>query len=235
MLFSLLLLVPTFGLLGGATETYARVSASSHKRQMKSCEETYGNGTVPCGGSDSTWCYNPDLGQTCCHLDGGFCNSGSYCAPVAGYCCPEDVDLSTCARINGFDLPNSGLGHITTPDTSKATSTEVSRTFTVSPFLEPDSTPTPIFTLDSGADNAPGSFTALRTNVVAASSATCHEAPSFTNPVVIQISNTSASPSMRPSTPVSPVIQVSISVERNRSLVSSIIIVLVASAFAIIS
>ncbi|KAI1195240.1 hypothetical protein F5X97DRAFT_249040 [Nemania serpens] len=173
--------------------------------------------------------------QTCCHLDGGFCNSGSYCAPVAGYCCPEDEDLSTCARNNGFDLPNSGLGQITTPGSLMATSTEVSRTFTVSPFLEPDSTPTLIYTLGSEGEGASGPFTALRTEVVAASSATCHEAPSFTNPVVIQISNTSGSPSMQPSKPVSPVIQVSTSVERNRSLTNSIIIVLVASVFAIIS
>ncbi|KAI1163252.1 hypothetical protein F5B18DRAFT_323080 [Nemania serpens] len=235
MLFSVLLLLPTFGLLVQATESYARVSASSRKRQMKSCEDTYGNGTVPCGGSDSTWCYNPSLGQTCCHLDGGFCNSGSYCAPVAGYCCPEDEDLSTCARNNGFDLPNSGLSHITTPDSLLATSTEASRTLTVSPFLEPDSTPTLIYTLGPEAEGASGRFTALRTNFVAASSATCHEGPSFTNPVVVQISNTSASPSMRASKSVSPVIQVSISVKRNRSLTSSIIVVLVATAFAIIS
>jgi hypothetical protein len=33
------------------------------KRQLLSCEQTYGRGSINCGGSGSTFCFNPSLGQ----------------------------------------------------------------------------------------------------------------------------------------------------------------------------
>ncbi|KAI1127710.1 hypothetical protein F5Y10DRAFT_265860 [Nemania abortiva] len=233
MLPSLLLLLPALGLAAQATESYARLSGSSRKRQAQTCGETYGTGSIPCGGQDSTWCFNPDIGQTCCPLDRGFCSSGSYCAPVAGYCCFEGEDLVTCARNAGFDLPPSGIDHITTPDSSIATSTGVSRTFTVSPFLAPDPRPTSPDTADLDAEAAMDPFTAVRTEFVAESSVTCHHAPSFTKPVVVQIANTTAPPPTRPSKSTLPVVQISVAVERNRPILGSIVIGAVVGIFAI--
>ncbi|KAJ9157412.1 hypothetical protein NKR23_g608 [Pleurostoma richardsiae] len=74
------------------------------KRALMSCEETYGTGSVQCGNSNSTMCYNPTLGQTCCE-DSGYCDKGTYCAPVAGYCCLDAEDVETCAQNAGFSLP----------------------------------------------------------------------------------------------------------------------------------
>ena len=34
---------------------------SLRKRQLASCESTYGNGSLNCG--DSTFCFNPSIGQ----------------------------------------------------------------------------------------------------------------------------------------------------------------------------
>ncbi|KAI0101669.1 hypothetical protein GGR51DRAFT_563359 [Nemania sp. FL0031] len=229
---SLLVLLPVLGLPAQATESYAQISGSSRKRQLQTCDETYGNGSIPCGGQDSTWCFNPSIGQTCCPLDRGFCSSGSYCAPVAGYCCFEGEDLVTCARNAGFDLPQSGIA---TPDSSTATSTGISRTFTVSPFLTPDPKPTLSDTADLDAEPAFEPFTAVHTEFVAESSVTCHDAPSFTNPVVVQIANTSAPPPMKPSKPISPVVQVSIAVKKNRPVLTSIVMGAMASILTIAS
>ncbi|KAI1157162.1 hypothetical protein F4825DRAFT_467989 [Nemania diffusa] len=225
MLFSLLFLLPAFGLPAQAAEGYTRFSGLSRKREVMTCDETYGNGSIPCGESESSWCFNPTLGQTCCPLDRGFCSSGSYCAPVAGYCCFEGEDLVTCARNAGFELPHSGIEHNTTPASPTVTSTESSRTFTVSPFLEADPRPT--------QPDTPEPFTAARTEFVAGSSATCHHAPSFTKPVVIQVSNSSTSPAIKPSKSISPLVQVSIAVKKNRPVLGSIVMGAVASVFTI--
>lgn len=42
--------------------------------------------------------------QTCC-ADKGYCDSGEYCAPVAGNCCKTGEDLTSCALRAGFVLP----------------------------------------------------------------------------------------------------------------------------------
>ncbi|KAI0394018.1 hypothetical protein F5Y17DRAFT_277199 [Xylariaceae sp. FL0594] len=124
-----------------STETYHPLSLPTmtapppRRREATpaTCEQTYGNGSVACGGSDSDMCYNPTLGQTCCELDKGFCSGGSYCAPVAGYCCLQSEDLETCARNAGFDLPIPAVtGNTTSGATTSTTSTTLYATPTVS-------------------------------------------------------------------------------------------------------
>ncbi|KAI1493149.1 hypothetical protein F5X96DRAFT_267151 [Biscogniauxia mediterranea] len=46
-----------------AKENYAPVFAAGHKRQLMTCEQTYGAGSMQCGGMDSRFCFNPNLGQ----------------------------------------------------------------------------------------------------------------------------------------------------------------------------
>ncbi|KAK0731204.1 hypothetical protein B0H67DRAFT_63749 [Lasiosphaeris hirsuta] len=75
------------------------------KRQFMSCEETYGQGWIPCGNENSTFCYGPNHGQSCCDVDNGYCDAGTHCAPVAGYCCIDGEDLEICAKNAGFELP----------------------------------------------------------------------------------------------------------------------------------
>ncbi|KAK4042446.1 hypothetical protein C8A01DRAFT_13952 [Parachaetomium inaequale] len=77
-------------------------------RQYMSCEETYGNLWTTCGGGrqNSRSCYSPALGQSCCLVDNNYCDKGTWCAPVVGYCCLDSEDLETCARNAGFELPD---------------------------------------------------------------------------------------------------------------------------------
>ncbi|KAK8049740.1 hypothetical protein PG994_011470 [Apiospora phragmitis] len=90
-----------------AMEKYSPLpNVTLHQRQVTSCEETYGAGAQFCGGDSSRFCFQPNLGQTCCP-DNGYCDKGFYCAPVANYCCAEGEDLETCARNAGFVLPAS--------------------------------------------------------------------------------------------------------------------------------
>jgi hypothetical protein len=85
---------------------------SMRKRQLMTCEQTYGSGSINCGAS--TFCYNPAAGQSCCQVDFGYCDKGSYCAPVAGFCCLENESLQDCARLAGFDLPGTVTQSLTT-------------------------------------------------------------------------------------------------------------------------
>ncbi|KAI0460200.1 hypothetical protein F5B21DRAFT_498802 [Xylaria acuta] len=225
MLHSILLLMPAFGLVAQATESYWPISVPSTKRQLITCEHTYGNGSIPCGGAESTWCFNPGLGQTCCQ-DGGWCDSGSYCAPVKGYCCPEDVDLATCAKNAGFDMPSSATDHITT-----GASTGAFRTFTVTPFLAADPGPTLVNTPNSDVEGMLEPSIEPLAEFAAKSSKTCHGSPAISTPMVIQISNTSASAPIQFPTSVSPVVQVSIAPE-SRALISYIATLAVASLIA---
>ncbi|KAI1409773.1 hypothetical protein F5Y13DRAFT_193033 [Hypoxylon sp. FL1857] len=131
------------GLLASAQEEYARISVMQRKRETVTCEQTYGNGSQPCGGSESTYCFNPSNGQSCCATDSGFCGSGKYCAPVAGYCCLEGEDLATCAQNAGFALPGSisNTSSTDSPDSAAAT-TVTAPALTVVPFLKESSVPT---------------------------------------------------------------------------------------------
>ncbi|KAK4164261.1 hypothetical protein QBC43DRAFT_318457 [Cladorrhinum sp. PSN259] len=71
-----------------------------------SCEETYGEDWEVCGDANSSrFCFNPMMGQSCCAVDNGYCEEGTWCAPVAGYCCLDSEDLETCARNAGFVFP----------------------------------------------------------------------------------------------------------------------------------
>ncbi|KAK4231784.1 hypothetical protein QBC38DRAFT_439797 [Podospora fimiseda] len=74
--------------------------------RFMSCEETYGEDWIVCGGARSSRsCFNPTMGQSCCAVDNGYCEEGTWCAPVAGYCCLDSEDLETCAKNAGFELP----------------------------------------------------------------------------------------------------------------------------------
>ncbi|KAK1834876.1 hypothetical protein QBC39DRAFT_368954 [Podospora conica] len=79
------------------------------RSDLMSCEETYGGGWIPCGDEQSSkFCYSPLLNQSCCATDNGYCDVGTYCAPVAGHCCIDGEDLATCALNAGFQLPGDG-------------------------------------------------------------------------------------------------------------------------------
>ncbi|KAK1769544.1 hypothetical protein QBC33DRAFT_556836 [Phialemonium atrogriseum] len=100
---------PLAALLGAAAATtgHQRTGLASAKRGLMTCEETYGQGWGRCGDETSIFCYNPSLGQSCCPTDFGYCDAGSYCAPVGGYCCVDGENLATCAKNAGFSLPPS--------------------------------------------------------------------------------------------------------------------------------
>ncbi|KAI8954300.1 hypothetical protein F4801DRAFT_575692 [Xylaria longipes] len=226
MLHSTLLLVPVFGLLAQAIESYSPISVRSTKRQLLTCEQSHGNGSIPCGGPKSNLCFNPGLGQTCCQ-DSGWCDSGSYCAPIAGYCCPEDQDPTTCAENAAtFDMSSSAIEHITT-----AASTGAIRTFTVTPFLAAGPRPTPVNTPNSDVEGMLKPSVEPLAEFAAKSSRTCHGLPAISTPMVIQISNTSASAPIQSPTFVSPVVQVSIAAE-SRVLIIYVVAVAVASVIA---
>ncbi|KAI1734237.1 hypothetical protein F4680DRAFT_358205 [Xylaria scruposa] len=213
MLHTILLLVPAFVLATQATESYSPISVPSPKRQLMSCESTYGSGSTPCGGPESTQCYNPSMGQTCCQ-DSGYCDSGSYCAPVAGYCCLNGEDLATCARNAGFDLPSSAVGHMATSTSAKAV-----RTFTVTPFLASNPKPTVVNALSSGAEG------------MMKPSTTCHKLPAISTPMVIQASNTSVSTPISSPKAASSVVQVSIAA-KSRVIIRHVAALAVASIVA---
>ncbi|KAK3335373.1 hypothetical protein B0T19DRAFT_6391 [Cercophora scortea] len=107
------------------------------RNKLKSCEETYGLGSMRCGDESSTFCYNPSIGQTCCKADNSYCSGGKYCAPVAGYCCNNDEDLATCARVAGFELELARL-------------TSTPRSAVVAPIRTALSTPLNATTVDAG-------------------------------------------------------------------------------------
>ncbi|KAK0662063.1 hypothetical protein QBC41DRAFT_307224 [Cercophora samala] len=87
------------------TET---ATAPPQSQQFMSCERTYGLGWETCGDeATSRFCYSPEQGQSCCAVDNGYCEKGTWCAPVAGYCCLDGEDLESCAQNAGFELPGS--------------------------------------------------------------------------------------------------------------------------------
>ncbi|KAI1094943.1 hypothetical protein F5B19DRAFT_442655 [Rostrohypoxylon terebratum] len=139
MLVVSFMLLAWLGLFALAQEkpTHVRVSVV-HKREMITCEEMYGKGSKTCGAPDSTYCFNPSSGQSCCAVDNGFCDAGKYCAPVGGYCCFEGEDLETCAQNAGFTLPAS-ISNLSSVATNTAAGSP-----TVSPFLKGSSVPASI-------------------------------------------------------------------------------------------
>ncbi|KAH7417124.1 hypothetical protein BKA64DRAFT_768911 [Cadophora sp. MPI-SDFR-AT-0126] len=101
-------LAATFANLSLATLTnHSPMKRLQPKRALLTCLETYGGGSVNCGGDDSLFCYDPTLGETCCELDSGYCKAGDFCASVAGFCCTVGEDPETCAARLDFTLPPS--------------------------------------------------------------------------------------------------------------------------------
>ncbi|KAK4129335.1 hypothetical protein N657DRAFT_676975 [Parathielavia appendiculata] len=76
-------------------------------KQYMSCEQTYGKGWETCGAPNSRSCYSPALGHSCCDVDNNYCGKGTWCAPVAGYCCSDSETLEACARNAGFEIPGN--------------------------------------------------------------------------------------------------------------------------------
>ncbi|KAI0843025.1 hypothetical protein F5Y06DRAFT_292013 [Hypoxylon sp. FL0890] len=208
MLVISLMLLLWCGLFVAAQEKYARISVMQLKRETVTCEQTYGNGSQPCGGAESTFCFNPSNGQSCCATDSGFCGSGKYCAPVAGYCCLEGEDLATCAQNAGFTLPgsSSNTSSVDSPDTAQSTAV-TGPTLTVVPFLKESSVPT--------TEDIQGDPCSFHTSATASNS---------TVPVTNVISHTN--------TTASPVVQVSFVVKRVQPSVGSMVIVGIASILA---
>ncbi|KAI2628902.1 hypothetical protein GGS21DRAFT_492447 [Xylaria nigripes] len=240
MLYSCLLVLSAFGLVVQGTESYAPLPTPLHKRQLMTCEQAYGNGSIPCGDEDSKWCYNPDLGQSCCPSDGGFCPQGSYCAPVAGYCCPKGEDPESCAENAGFTLPATA---IETAGRSMTRAAEISRTFSVTPFLTPGPNPTPMGSLN--ADKAVVAETAAKSVAKPAGDfPACYQAPSIATSIAVQIPNstipsllqvvTSSSHSVPAPTSTSPVVHVSIATRNDRILAGSVAIIAMGSVFAVL-
>ncbi|KAI1142710.1 hypothetical protein F5Y05DRAFT_365862 [Hypoxylon sp. FL0543] len=182
MLVIPLMLLLWFGLFAAAQEKYARISAVQLKRETVTCEQTYGNGSQPCGGSESTYCFNPSDGQSCCATDNGFCGSGKYCAPVAGYCCLEGEDLETCAKNAGFALPGSISNTSSTdpPDAAQPV-VDAGPSLTVTPFLKGSSIPT---TQDTQDDPCSFQTSATSSNSTVPATNVISHANTTTSPLV---------------------------------------------------
>lgn len=108
MYFSTLLFLALGGAGALAGRSFDAAFAPLEKRALKSCAETYGPSSQQCGQKDSGFCFNPAVGQTCCTSDFGYCNKGSYCAPVPGFCCSDDQTVEECAEEVGFEIPPTG-------------------------------------------------------------------------------------------------------------------------------
>lgn len=47
----------------GTTSSHPPAAVAGVRRQLLTCEATYGAGSLQCGGDNSTMCYNPTIGQ----------------------------------------------------------------------------------------------------------------------------------------------------------------------------
>ncbi|CAP59973.1 uncharacterized protein PODANS_1_2960 [Podospora anserina S mat+] len=82
-------------------------------QKFMSCSKTYGPDWETCGDeATSRFCYSPAQGQSCCAVDNGYCEKGTWCAPVAGYCCLDGENLESCAQSAGFELPGSESSYL---------------------------------------------------------------------------------------------------------------------------
>ncbi|KAB5536540.1 hypothetical protein GE09DRAFT_330743 [Coniochaeta sp. 2T2.1] len=125
----------------------AAISGYRTRRQLLTCEQTYGADWIQCGDAESTYCFNPSEGQTCCAQDAGYCDAGAWCAPVPGFCCLDGEDVATCAVEAGFELPTtaaSSLPSVTSASTATTTrsssTTVISSTTTSTTFTSTNST-----------------------------------------------------------------------------------------------
>ncbi|KAI1504433.1 hypothetical protein F5X99DRAFT_406151 [Biscogniauxia marginata] len=201
LLVSLSLLLSFIGVPVLARENYAPVFTPGHKRQLMTCEQTYGPSSLQCGGTDSRFCFDPSVGQTCCEKDSGYCKQGTYCAPVAGFCCIEGEDLSTCAQNAGFDLPNSASASAAMAPSTTSVPTVNRPVLTVTPFLHASSVPVAV------QAEAPGcNFTAPAQPTL---------------PAQTLVSNKT----------ISPFVQVSVAVKGDQTLLGSLMIICIVGIF----
>ncbi|KAI0164721.1 hypothetical protein GGR57DRAFT_209735 [Xylariaceae sp. FL1272] len=223
-------LLSLFAVCAQTTDDLSALSIRLSQRQATlSCAETYGNGSIPCGAADSGLCFNPSLGQTCCPLDNGFCGKGTYCAPVAGYCCAESEDLQACARNRGFALPDTATSSSGIDLPTSGSATGISRTFTVTPILPVTSEPVVAGAVDATTSDC------NETPVPAASQVATDipsEAPApVVTAAVVEAQSSSAEVSASTDSP--PIVQVAFATREQHQLSSSCLIVLLTIAILI--
>ncbi|KAM0167461.1 hypothetical protein ACHAQE_000354 [Botrytis cinerea] len=85
-----------------------------NKRDFLTCEETYGEGSIPCGGSDSKYCYDPTIGED---------ENEQICMLRLGISFPDDItsDPDFNSDIDSEDL-DSSLTSISSSSSSSSTS-----------------------------------------------------------------------------------------------------------------
>ncbi|KAG9242655.1 hypothetical protein BJ878DRAFT_159025 [Calycina marina] len=121
----LFIIIPLFSTAVDSKSSHRLViqgSSARARRDVLTCDDTYGPGLVNCGDAVTQMCYNPALGKTCCPLDNGYCRSGQVCAPVAGYCCDENEYLETCATRFDVTISSAISATLTTASTLSLTS-----------------------------------------------------------------------------------------------------------------
>jgi len=101
------------------------------------CAEACGAGYETCASTDNAiHCFNPTVGEVCCpNQKGDSCEAGYYCTEdVHGetWCCPEGMDLETCAKEYEVDggLKSQTPPPATTTTSSSSTSTQAPETTT---------------------------------------------------------------------------------------------------------
>ena len=62
--FIAILLLASDLVVAGELRMFAPVS-TNHKRELMSCDETYGAGSVQCGDASAGMCYKPTQGEVC--------------------------------------------------------------------------------------------------------------------------------------------------------------------------
>jgi hypothetical protein len=116
-----------FGIVRRQDEGYQPDEAACG--EGNTCAEACGAGYETCApANDQIHCFNPTVGEICCpDLSGSSCEAGYYCtADTQGetWCCPEGMDLATCASEYGIDggLVSQTPAPVTSTSTSSSTS-----------------------------------------------------------------------------------------------------------------
>lgn len=99
------------------------------------CPEACGAGTEQCPSKSGLYCHNPSTSACCPDNSGKACNTGYFCTTdgkpnPSTYCCPNGMDLDTCAkqysltvsliRQTSTPVPSSSTG-LSTPGSASAT------------------------------------------------------------------------------------------------------------------
>ncbi|KAB5580706.1 hypothetical protein GE09DRAFT_448498 [Coniochaeta sp. 2T2.1] len=143
----------------------AAVSGYRMRRQLLTCEQTYGADWIQCGDAESTYCFNPREGQTCCAQDAGYCDAGTWCAPVPGFCCLDGEDVATCAVEAGFELPTTAASSLPSVTSSSTATTTRSSSTTV---ISSTTTSTTLLSTSTSSNSSSSAATASTTSFTSA-------------------------------------------------------------------